>query len=98
MTLEEVSRRSSISPEWLRQLLRLGRVISDDLLKDYANTVGGDEDALLVAAGRKEPGSKDLVTTVELALRSVPGLSSEDADEIMRIVTEVSDRDKKRAQ
>lgn len=95
LTREEVARRSSISPEWLRQLLNLGRVISDDLLRDYADAVGGDADSLLVAAGRKEPAPTDLVRTVEIALRSVPGLSPKDMTEIMKVVTEVSERDKK---
>lgn len=95
LTREEVSRRSNISPEWLRQLLNLGRVISDDLLADFADVVGGDIDALLVAAGRKEPPSGDLVKTVEVALRSVSGLSQDDAQEIMKVVMEVARRDQK---
>ncbi len=33
--------------------------------------------------------------TVEVALRSVPGLSAEDMAEIMDVVTEVSARDRK---
>ena len=74
-------------------MLNLGRVISDDLLADFAETVGGNIDELLVAAGRKQPPSGDLVKTVELALRSVSGLSQEDNDEIMKIVIEVSKRD-----
>jgi transcriptional regulator with XRE-family HTH domain len=94
LTREEVARRSNISPEWLRQLLNLGRVISDDLLTDFAEAVGGNVDELLVAAGRKEPSSGDLVKTVELALRSVSGLSPEDAEDIMKVVIEVSQRDK----
>ncbi|MCE5323084.1 helix-turn-helix transcriptional regulator [bacterium] len=94
LTREEVARRSNISPEWLRQLLNLGRVISDDLLADFAEVVGGDVDELLVAAGRKQPPSGDLVKTVELALRSVSGLSKEDTDDIMKIVVEVSRRDR----
>ncbi|MCE5200252.1 helix-turn-helix domain-containing protein [bacterium] len=98
LTREEVARRSNISPEWLRQLLNLGRVISDDLLEDFAVAVNGNADALLVAAGRKEPASRDLVETVEVALRSIPGLSQDDMDEIMNVVTEVSERDRKRSQ
>jgi transcriptional regulator with XRE-family HTH domain len=96
LTREEVARRSNISPEWLRQMLNLGRVISDDLLADYAEAVGGDTEALLVAAKRKEPAPKDLVKSVEFALRSVPGLSQQDAEQIMKVVTEVSERDKNR--
>lgn len=98
LTREEVARRSNISPEWLRQLLNLGRVISDDLLKDYAHAVGGNADKLLVAAGRKEPAPNDLVSTVEIALRSVSGLSKEDMDQIMNVVTEISKRDRDRAE
>lgn len=97
MTREEVARQSNISPEWLRQLLNLGRVISDDLLRDYADAVDGSADELLVAAGRKQPTPNDLVTSVEIALRSVSDLSQKDADEIMRIVMEISERDRKRA-
>ncbi|MHB9037733.1 MAG: helix-turn-helix domain-containing protein [Armatimonadota bacterium] len=98
LTREEVARRSNISPEWLRQLLNLGRVISDDLIADYADAVGGDTEALLVAAGRKEPAPKDLIKTIEIALRSVSGLSQKDTDQIMKVVAEVSERDKNRAQ
>lgn len=94
LTREEVARRSNISPEWLRQLLNLGRVISDDLLADFAHVVDGDLDELLVAAGRKQPPSGDLVETVELALRSVSGLSPKDTEDIMKVVIEVSQRDR----
>ncbi|MCE5315147.1 MAG: helix-turn-helix transcriptional regulator [Armatimonadota bacterium] len=97
LTREEVARRSNISPEWLRQLLNLGRVISDDLIADFAEAVSGDADVLLVAAGRKRPAPKDLVKTVEIALRSVSGLSQEDANHIMKVVIEVSERDGKRS-
>ncbi len=60
LSREEVARRSNISPEWLRQLTNLGRVISDDLLYEYADIVGGEADVLLAPPAGSDPARATL--------------------------------------
>ena len=85
----QVSYKTGISAEYLRLMVN-GRVPSENMLQRFADGMGADIKTLRIAAGYDQPA--DLVTRVEIALRSSNEISDQAKEDVLSFVREMVER------